>query len=130
MKFRTCDKCGSNLDYGERCNCDTEAAANVPPVEREQILQAAVQAWGEVAQTDMCIEEMSELTKALLKIRRLPADAMGSEEHCRRFDAVREEIADVQIMLDQMRLYYGDTADVEADKLERLKGRLPALAQL
>lgn len=31
MKLRTCDKCGSNLDYGEMCDCakqeDKEAAA-------------------------------------------------------------------------------------------------------
>ena len=22
MKYRTCPKCGSNLDYGERCDCE------------------------------------------------------------------------------------------------------------
>ena len=37
---------------------------------------------------------------------------------------VLEEIADVQIMLDQMRLIYGDTTEQEAFKLERLRKRL------
>ena len=24
MKYRTCDYCGSNLDHGERCDCEKE----------------------------------------------------------------------------------------------------------
>ena len=39
--------------------------------ERQAVLEAALQKWGEAAQTDMCIEEMSELTKALLKVRQI-----------------------------------------------------------
>lgn len=25
MKCRTCGKCGANLDFGERCDCEKEA---------------------------------------------------------------------------------------------------------
>ena len=35
-----------------------------------------------------------------------------------------EEMADVQIMLDQLRLIYGQTADIEAAKLLRLQRRV------
>lgn len=24
MKFRTCEKCGENLDFGEHCSCEEE----------------------------------------------------------------------------------------------------------
>ena len=92
--------------------------------ERQAVLEAALQKWGEAAQTDMCIEEMSELTKALLKVRRLHVSMIGSEEHRSRIEAVREEIADVQIMLDQMRILYGDPVEAENGKLERPQKRL------
>lgn len=27
MKYITCPNCGSNLDYGERCDCESETSA-------------------------------------------------------------------------------------------------------
>ena len=74
---------------------------------------------GAEAQTDMMIEEMSELTKALLKHRR-----KESEE---TLDNILEEIADVQIMLDQMKLIHDDgkaTDKYRNTKLLRLAARL------
>lgn len=93
---------------------------------REEILKEAMWRWGEAAQTDMCIEEMSELTKALLKVRRLHASELGGAEHAKRVADVREEIADVRIMLAQMCILYGDPAAEEESKLKRLEGRLQA----
>lgn len=52
------------------------------------------------------------------------ASMIGSEEHRSRIEAVREEIADVQIMLDRMRILYGDPVEAENGKLERLEKRL------
>lgn len=90
--------------------------------EREgAILQAAVDRFGVEAQTDMMIEEASELIKALLKFRR--ACATGTLEEC-DLDAVLEEMADCYIMLGQMCLLYGDPSDWEIAKLERLEERL------
>jgi len=37
---------------------------------------------------------------------------------------IREEMADVQIMLDQMKLIYGDPKNIESEKLDRLAERL------
>jgi NTP pyrophosphatase (non-canonical NTP hydrolase) len=68
----------------------------------------------------MCIEEMSELTKALLKLRR--ASTQPEMQKCR--ENIREEIADVQIMIDQMRMVYGDTAEQETYKIQRLRKRM------
>lgn len=85
----------------------------------ENILLQAIAEYGAEAQTDMMIEEMSELTKALLKHRR-----KESEE---TLDNILEEIADVQIMLDQMKLIHDDgkaTDEYRDAKLLRLAARL------
>jgi len=86
--------------------------------DRITLLRLAITTWGENAQIDMCLEEMSELAKALLKWRRYGGDVFMSDK------AVLEEIADVQIMLDQMRILFGSTDTYEAVKLERLEKRL------
>lgn len=88
---------------------------------KERILKNAVDTFGVASQTDMMIEEMSELTKALLKYRR--AGASGTLEES-DLDSVLEEMADCYIMLGQMRIIYGDPTEWEARKLERLEGRL------
>ncbi len=81
-----------------------------------RILEKAVTTYGAQAQIDMMIEEMSELTKALCKYRRKP------EEYT--FADVLEEMADVQIMLNQMALIFDDCTEQEIAKLERLERRL------
>jgi len=91
--------------------------------DRDDILQLAIAVYGEPAQTDMCLEEMSELAKALLKLRRFPGDRASGKCHA-LLDDIREEIADVQIMLDQMKLLYGYTEAHEEGKLARLEKRL------
>lgn len=91
--------------------------------EREaRILEAAVKTFGNAAQVDMMIEEMSELTKALLKWRRAAMiDGENTEE---KYNAVLKEMADVQIMLNQMALIFGDSTEYEIAKLERLEKRI------
>ena len=83
----------------------------------ERIINRAVQFYGHTSQIDMMIEEMSELTKALLKHRRGPADEAARE-------AVREEMADVEIMLQQMKIIFGEPVIWKRNKLERLANRL------
>ena len=87
------------------------------------IMERAISTYGEGAQVDVAIEEMSELTKALLKFRR------GGWNECSALyvDAIREEMADVSIMLSQLELIYGDVSDIEIEKLERLERRLDEL---
>lgn len=69
----------------------------------------------------MAVEEMSELTKAICKVKRAQAGAeMGAA-----VENVVEEIADVQIMLDQLRLIFARSTDeIEEDKLRRLLARI------
>lgn len=64
--------------------------------ERKAIYEAALEKWGELAQTMVAIEEMSELTKEICKLHRGKRD----------MDDLADEIADVTIMLEQLRLIY------------------------
>lgn len=61
------------------------------------------------------------MTKALCKIKRAQAGC----EVTAAIGNVIEEMADVQIMLDQLRIiFHRSTEEVEEAKLERLKNRL------
>lgn len=91
---------------------------------RQNILQTAINTYGIPAQEDMMLEEMSELTKAILKLRRLDDSLKNKIAGDMVKTHIIEEMADVQIMLDQMRIIYGDTFDFEKCKLERLADRL------
>lgn len=112
--------------------------------EREgAILEAALEKYGAARQRRQMIEEMAELTQALCKLERteelldsVKATAqLGEPERAEEYRNsvkatarakyhVREEIADVQIMLNQMQLLYGDCTEREIRKLERLAWRL------
>ena len=93
--------------------------------ERRDIMLRAIHRYGEAAQIDMAVEEMAELTKALCKVKRATPGATTAA-----IANVIEEIADVQIMLDQLRLIFARSTDeVEEDKLRRLLGRLNIYAE-
>lgn len=83
----------------------------------KDILNMAIEKYGPEAQTDMAIEEMSELIKALLKLRRYPDSEQAKKD-------ILEEMADVSIMLDQMKIIYGGYGFERYKKLERLHNRL------
>ena len=77
----------------------------------------AVTYYGESSRLLLTIEEMSELTKELVK-RARGRDNMA---------VISEEIADVEIMLEQLKTLFGNRADVDcwkAKKLQRLIERM------
>jgi len=79
------------------------------------IYEQAIEAWGEDAQLGMLQEECAELIAAINKLRRgEPASV------------VIEEIADVELMLAQMRYIFPppDIDRVKAEKIERLGSML------
>lgn len=97
--------------------------------EREgKILKSAIKTWGEEAQIVVAIEEMSELTKALSKyLRYYVAEQQG--DHGQIVADIREEMADVGIMLNQMELIFGDPTEEEILKLLRLEQHIEAEAE-
>lgn len=91
--------------------------------QERNIEYVALYTYGFEKQIDLMIEEMSELTKALLKLRRFDGN---DTEYMKRHAHVCEEIADVEIMLDQMKICFGEgnVSEWKEDKLDRLRKRL------
>lgn len=90
------------------------------PEQKEMALyEGAVEKFGKRAQMLVAIEEMSELTKALLKYVRYEDFGQGDLECL--LDSIAEERADVAIMLSQLEVIFGDNAEVECQKLEHLE---------
>ncbi|WP_418470939.1 hypothetical protein [Eubacterium callanderi] len=80
----------------------------------QEIEKAAIEVFGKESQKDIFIEESAELTKELLKERR------GADN----LTAILEEMADVEIALDQMKLIYGSCEKIKEKKILRLKDKL------
>lgn len=78
----------------------------------------AIMTYGIRAQSVVAIEELSELTKEITKQLR----GKGNAGH------LTEEIADVEIMLGQLKMMYdiydGDVEDYKKRKIDRLKASL------
>ena len=87
-----------------------------------EILLDALEHYGERAQVDMMLEEMAELSKALLKLRR--AKKHEITEPLFLVKNVEEEIADVEIVLNQMKLLFPGWGIWMQAKLQRLEERI------
>ena len=86
-------------------------------INETEVLQRALDTYGSLPQVVMVFEEMSELQKELCKYLR----GKYSPEN------IAEEIADVEIMLEQMKMLLCCTDAVRNErrrKVERLKARL------
>ena len=76
-----------------------------------------IEVWGIDAQIKMCIEEMSELTKALCKLERVK----GTSQEDAVLANIKEEIADVLNMAEQLEYYFGEEEieNIRKQKIER-----------
>lgn len=86
-------------------------------------IRKIVSTYDQSSRADLAIEEMAELQKALLKYRRADRPKLQAL----RMKDITEEIADVQIMLDQLTEAYDCRDDVErmiGYKIERLLKRI------
>lgn len=84
---------------------------------KQEILNLAISTYGDEAQEMMLLEEMSELQKEICKHWR-------GRDNAR---AIAEEIADVEIMLEQMKMIFGNESLVtifREQKLLRLRDRI------
>ena len=83
----------------------------------QDIFRSAIDTYGSVMQITVAFEEMSELQKELCKHIR----GIGSQEN------IAEEIADVEIMMEQMKMLFNCEAavlQVREKKVKRLKERM------
>lgn len=89
----------------------------ISPQGRYGVYREALDTYGVYHQTMMAFEEMAELMKELSKSLR------GADN----VESIAEEIADVQIMLDQIMMLHGCdglVANYKTAKIERLAARL------
>ena len=93
----------------------------------QEVLERAIDTFGIDSQVDMAIEEMAELTKALLKYRRCCNGDIYVDDKDKLFGNVIEEMADVQIMLNQLYIMFGEPVNYPKEKINRLKNRLDRL---
>lgn len=90
----------------------------------------AVEKWGNHVQIDIAVEEMAELLKALMKFKRnepeLPNYVDDYIKDSNESTAVIEEIADVCIMMEQLKWMFGhDAVNTQITyKLRRLQERI------
>lgn len=80
-------------------------------VTEKKIISTALHGYGADKQRVKCIEELAELQKEICK----DLIGGGSQFH------IAEEIADVEIVIAQMKIYYGCARDVAAIKAQKLK---------
>lgn len=98
-------------------------------IDKESVLKTlskAIETYGEESQIDMAIEEMSELTKALLKYKRAERSPSVYDFETIRSN-ISEEIADVMIMISQLVLIFenrDEIFDCFDNKIRRLEKRL------
>jgi NTP pyrophosphatase (non-canonical NTP hydrolase) len=86
--------------------------------EKMTILKKAIETYGKDLQLTVAVEEFSELIKEICKNKR------GRDNR----DNIIEEIADCEIMLNQIQIIFGigsdEIADKVIEKLERLEKRI------
>ena len=90
-----------------------------------EVLEKAVKTYGCMHQTIKAAEELSELLVALNKWL-----GTSENENIARFHAsynIREECADVEIMLAQLKIIFGDWSDWKHYKMDRLEDRINAI---
>lgn len=87
-------------------------------MDSNRLYTQAIDKFGEPSQIEMLIEELAELQLALQKFKRSPSKERAFE--------VCDEMADVEIMLEQNKLIFSDSVITERKqfKLERLKDTL------
>lgn len=85
----------------------------------KELLLFIINCYGTRMQEDVAIEEMAELQKAIIKHRRYANEETRAE--------IIDEIADVEIMIEQLKIIYSCYKEVEKRKeykVERQIGRI------
>lgn len=88
-----------------------------------EVCEKAIEKYGEKHQIIKSVEEMSELTKALCKYFECTDKRMEPII----LDSIDEEMADVEIMMQQLKMIFRNDEQIEArrkEKIERLERRL------
>lgn len=85
----------------------------------KNVYKLALEKWGRQAQLGMAIEEMAELIQAINKFSRGKVSV----------DSISEEIADVEIMMEQLKEIFANKTYVNLVKIKKIN-RLKELLQM
>ena len=88
---------------------------------KAEVLEKAVKTYGCMHQTIKAAEELGELLVALNKWLGMSEN----EDYIR--DNIKEECADVEIMLSQLKIIFGDWSEWTLYKMDRLEERINAI---
>lgn len=83
------------------------------------LYERAIEKFGEKKQVTKAVEELGEL---IVELSRWLNAERPADEHL--LSHIREDLADVCVMTDQLQLIFGDVSDWEMYKLERLERKL------
>lgn len=89
----------------------------------KETMQLAIDSYGRVNQVIKTVEELSELSQALCKI----LTSKFTDDNSEIFENIFEEMADVEIMLEQCKMMFQCDKEVNEwkhKKIERLERRL------
>lgn len=92
-------------------------------MESKEIMQLAIDSYGRVNQVIKTVEELSELSQALCKI----LTSKFTDDNSEIFENIFEEMADVEIMLEQCKIMFQCDKEVnewKQEKIKRLERRL------
>ena len=120
-----CEKCR----YWDRCRGMLHDGIGCYEASDDTVIQDTISGmlhkFGEDSQIDVCIEEMSELTKELVKYKR--SKIHFREKQAASREHVVEEICDVMFMMEYMKRIFGVTEheihDIVVQKAKRTKER-------
>ena len=80
---------------------------------KSELYVKAIELFGDDAQVNCCVEELSELISVLMRL--------GRKNRHVTFKEIASEIADVEIMIEQMKLVFMVSDKVKYEKRRKLK---------
>jgi NTP pyrophosphatase (non-canonical NTP hydrolase) len=117
-----CVCCGATLltESGRIVCRQCEEGQTVREFTVETVCELMLEKFGEDSQIDVCIEEMSELTKELIKYKRSKLHFREKEATSR--EHVVEEISDVLFMVEYLKIIFGiSELEIEKKIVEKAK---------
>lgn len=95
----------------------------------KEVFEQAIEHYGDKHQLIKCLEEMAELSKAICKY----FDCTDKRMEPIILDAIDEEMADVEIMLEQLHLIFNNDEQIASrrkEKIERLERRMKGVGYI
>ena len=115
---RICACCGKIIPYENGKQYCIDCEKGVKEVDIDEVINRMLERFGEDSQIDVAIEEMSELTKELIKYKRSKLHFRERQASSR--EHVIEEISDVLFMFEYLKMIFG-ISEAEIERQIKIK---------